>query len=195
MTVDGGGECEAGKVPRMPNDEVSRDASLARARGGHSDGFDDLVRWLEGPLLGFARARNSDDPDGVVNEVLLRAFSSLGSFSGSADDFRAWVYRIARNLIIDQARARSRRFLEVATAPGDLPPVPVESDDEFDQTSRVAAMLESLTPDQRDVVVLRIIADLSVEQAAQVMGRSSGSVRVLQHRALARLREKSSDDL
>lgn len=177
------------------DDEMGRDASLARAKAGHSDGFDDLVRWLEGPLLGFARARNADDPDGVVNEVLLRAFSSLGSFSGSADDFRAWVYRIARNLIIDQSRARSRRVVELATAPGDLPAVPVEGDDALDQASRVATMLESLTAEQREVVLLRIIADLSVEQTAAVMGRSSGSVRVLQHRALTRLREKSSADL
>lgn len=178
-------------------DHLQYDAAVTGARRGDPDSLDALVGWLEGPLLGFARARRSEDPHGVVNEVFVRAFCSLDSFSGGAGDFRAWVFQIARNLIIDQTRARARRVVELATAPTDLPAVAVDGGvgERIQESSRVQALLETLTPDQREVLVLRVVADFTAERTAQIMGRSVGSVRVLQHRALAKLRKEISTDL
>src|SRR5690554_1823724 len=70
---------------------------LALARAGDPRGFDALVGWLERPLVGFLRARGSDDGEALANEVLVRAFTRIDTFSGNAVQFRAWVFRIARN--------------------------------------------------------------------------------------------------
>lgn len=170
------------------------DDCLARAQAGSPQAFDDLVRWLERPLLGFAAARGADDPDGTANEVLLRVFRSLGTFEGGRRPFRAWVFTIARNVLLDEHRRRTRRPLADPTAPDALPDAITiaEELDRVGEQERVEKMLSSLTDEQREVVLLRVVAGLSVEETAQAVGRRQGAVRALQNRALARLRASLS---
>ena len=62
---------------------------LSRALGGEASAFDELVRWLERPLVGFLRARGADDGEGLANEVLVRVFSGMARFEGGEVQFRA----------------------------------------------------------------------------------------------------------
>lgn len=179
-------------------DEYAFAERLARAQDGSPGAFDDLVRWLERPLLSFLRGRRVEDPHGVANDVLVRVFRRIDTFSGTEPEFRAWVFRITRNLIVDASRQQARRVTEYATAPADLPPVAVESDgwlDRIDEGPRIERLLAELSDDQRDVVLLRIVAECSVAETAEIMGRQPGSIRVLQHRALDKLRTKTSSML
>jgi RNA polymerase sigma-70 factor (ECF subfamily) len=163
---------------------------LAWARSGDPRGFEQLVRWLERPLAGFVRARGADDWEALTNDVLVRAFGRIEQFEGNAVRFRAWIFRIARNALIDEHRRRERRVDAVPTLPHHLPQ-PLADDDPtaaVEGRERVDAMLAELTDEQREVVLLRIVAGLSVEETAEVVGRRPGAVRTLQHRALARLR-------
>ena len=166
---------------------------LARAREGDPLAFDELVRWLERPLVGFLRARGAAEVEDLANEVLVRVFRRIDRFEGNAAQLRAWVFRITRNLIIDEHRRALRRGGVELTRSGELPDGPrpaVEID--LEEPDRIKGLLASLTADQQEVLLLRVVAELSVEDTAAVMGRRAGAVRALQHRALATLRQEMS---
>jgi RNA polymerase sigma-70 factor (ECF subfamily) len=170
--------------------------ALERAREGDSRGFHALFRTLGPGVVGYLRARQVDDPDGVANDVFVRAFGKLDTFSGGDGEFRSWLFAIAHNAAIDNARARRRRpaatTLEAvpdpATGPDDVP----DAADARLGEDRVEALLESLSPDQRDVLLLRVIADLSVAETAHTLGKGEEAVKQLQRRALAALRRRIS---
>jgi RNA polymerase sigma-70 factor (ECF subfamily) len=174
-------------------DDVLSDA-LAAARDGIPHGFHSLFTSLGRPVAGYLRARGVADPEGLTNDVFVRAFRSLPTFNGDADGFRAYLFTIARNAAIDEMRTSARRAREVLeAAPRDQVGGNVE-DDVLERlaSERVAALLDLLSPDQRDVVTLRIVGDLSVEQTAAVLDKSYEAVKALQRRALTRLRKAIS---
>lgn len=163
---------------------------LAAAKLGEAWAFRRLFDWLGLPVAGYLRGAGLEDPDGSANEVFLRVFGAVERFEGTEGRFRSWVFSIAHNLVIDERRKRSRRPRAVAmdeapepTVDGAEDAVLVALGDE-----RVRHLLAGLAPDQRDVVLLRIVADLSIEDTAAALGKSPGAVKALQHRAMATLR-------
>lgn len=183
----------AGAAPAdVPADDVTEmwfAEVLVRARQGDGSAFDELVRWLERPLLGFIRARGVGDVDDVANEVLLRVFRGIDGFEGNAAQFRAWTFQITRHLIIDQHRQARRRDHVVLTPGGEVPEcAEVDALVDVEQADRIEALLSVLTADQREVLLLRVVAGLSVDETAAVLGKRPGAVRALQHRALGSLR-------
>jgi RNA polymerase sigma-70 factor, ECF subfamily len=169
------------------------EGAIDRARSGDHEAFAELVGFVGGPLVGFLAARGADDPEGLANEVLVRVFGSIDSFDGGEAQFKAWVFAVARNAAIDEHRRRSRRVELAFVEPDRLPDTGVDAGfGRVDETGRVDALLGLLTDDQREVIVLRVIAGLSVQETAEVLGRGAGAVRALQHRALGRLRKEFS---
>jgi RNA polymerase sigma-70 factor (ECF subfamily) len=169
------------------------DSILASAQTGDPRAFDALVRWLERPLLGFTRAQGARDPEDLVNEALVRVFRGIGRFDGNAAQFRAWVFRIARNLVIDAHRRSQRSGRLELTATGEVPDLPALPEiSPLEQAERIAAMLAVLTTEQREVLLLRVLGGLSVEETAAVIGKRQGAVRALQHRALRVLERELS---
>lgn len=164
---------------------------LASARAGESWAFDDLFHGVARRLVGFLRAQRAADPDGLANEVLLRAFRNIGDFTGTEAGFRAWVFTIARNLLADEWRKRARRPDDVLTEPGRFPEI-TGNDPPVDRTldARLQRHLDALSRDQREVLLMRVVADLSVEETAAVIGRTPGAVKALQHRAIRTLRRR-----
>jgi RNA polymerase sigma-70 factor, ECF subfamily len=173
-------------------DESWFGGALRRAQDGQRSGFDELVRHLDGRLVAFARARGADDPEGLADEVLVQMCRSIRDFQGNLAQLRAWVFTIARHRIIDERRRAARRVDAVPTEPSRLPDAPIVGVhiSEAEQRERVDALLAGLTDDQREIVVLRIVVGLSVEETASVVGRRAGAVRALQHRALRNLRSQ-----
>lgn len=175
------------------------DQLLDAARQGAGWAFSRLYEWLAPAVAGYARAQGATEPEDVTSEVFLAAFSTLGSFVGTEAQFRSWVFTIAHRRIIDDRRARSRRPprqpLE-AEGYGEraLRPSGSAEDQALDAMGmeRISEVLQKLAPDQRDVIALRVIADLSVEQVAAALGKQPGAVKSLQRRALATLRRQLS---
>jgi RNA polymerase sigma factor (sigma-70 family) len=167
------------------------DDVLNAAQAGAAWAFETLYRDLSPVVTGYLRLHGAAEPDDLASETFLGVFTGLAGFRGDEDALRAWVFTIAHRRLVDDWRRRSRR--------------PQVADDDADRAGHVAGDVEDdalvrlgaesvhqmcalLPDDQRAVVLLRVLGDLTVEQVAQVMGRSVASVKALQRRGLRALR-------
>lgn len=178
----------------LPFDDV-----LSAAQAGAAWAFEVLYRDMSPTVTGYLRMHGAAEPDDLASETFLGVFTGLAGFRGDEDALRAWVFTIAHRRLVDDWRRRSRRP-QVADDPGDLTELlggNVEEDALVGVgTESVHRLCAVLPDDQRSVLLLRILADLTVEQVAQAMGRSVGSVKALQRRGLRTLRaamEKSGE--
>jgi RNA polymerase sigma-70 factor (ECF subfamily) len=173
----------------------SFDAVLEAARGGAGWAFERLFLWLAKPVASYLRGAGVEDPDGLANDVMLRAFTSLDRFTGDEDRFRSWVFTIAHHVVIDERRRVSRRPRSAPLESAGAEPGEAEAAAEVHALitlggERVRDLLAGLAPDQRDVVLLRIVADLSIEDTAAALGKRANAVKALQHRAMRTLRNR-----
>jgi RNA polymerase sigma factor (sigma-70 family) len=172
------------------------DAQLDRARTGDPRALDELFREYASSVVGYLRARRVSDPDDLANEVFVRAFRSIHTVRGDSDRFRSWLFGIAHNAAVDEARRRRRRPRETALDPWHLP---AGGDVEIDaaallERQALHKLIDELAPDQRDVLLLRVVGDLSVAQTAAVLDKSYEAVKALQRRGLGALRRKIEAD-
>jgi RNA polymerase sigma factor (sigma-70 family) len=180
---------------RVAADE-DRPAQLRAARTGEAWALQALFAWLGAPVRGYLRA-NGAEADDLASEVFVRAFRAVRTFEGDEADFRSWVFRIARNVLIDERRRAKRQPMTVALSPsssdnlsgGDAEREAMASLGE----AELRRVLSQLTNEQRDVLLLRVLGDMTVDQAAAVMGRRPGAIKALQLRALAAARRQLVD--
>jgi len=166
------------------------EAALARAAAGDEAGFRQLWRVLQPRLLRFLRVLGCADPEDVASETWLQVVRDLHRFSGAEEDFRRWLFTIARHRAIDAARARSRRPAEaMSIGPDILADAHQVEDQVLDGLSvqHAVALLSRLSTDQAEAVALRIIAGLDTPDVAKILGKSAGAVRVALHRGLRAL--------
>ncbi len=165
---------------------------LAAAQAGAPWAFEVLYRRLAPVVTGYLRLHGAADPDDLASDTFLGVFTGIAGFRGNEDGLRAWVFTIAHRRLVDDRRRRGRRP-EVCDDPGDILVALAGGDVEEDVlegigTDAVHRMCASLPADQRAVLLLRVVADLTVEQVARVLGRSVASVKALQRRGLRALR-------
>src|SRR5262249_51392599 len=146
---------------------------------------------LQPNVLAYLRARSRSDAEDVASEVWVSVAAGLARFRGDESGFRGWVFTIARRRLVDGRRSRGRRPADPAPREGSSAVV-ADADREAEVVARLdyeAALtaLSALPADQEDVVLLRVVGGLSVEEVARALGKLPGTVRVLQHRALRRL--------
>lgn len=167
------------------------DEVLAAARLGQAWALSELFRRYAGPVAGYVRTRSPAEPDDLVSEVFTAALTGLERFSGTESDFRGWLFTIAQRRVVDDLRRRGRRVLTTGYTP-ESDPRSVESaeDGSLERlgTAWARGVIEQLVPDQREVMLLRVFGDLTVEQVADTLGKSPGAVKQLQRRALAAAR-------
>jgi len=171
-------------------DEVFASA-LAKAKQGHGDGFTWLYRAYNRRVGALVRSEACPNVDEVVNTVFFKAFRSIDRFVGNHANFASYLYQIARFQVIDGRRAQSRQVdieddLEIDLIDERTDPAILTVD--RDTTNRVHHALQALTPEQREVIVLRVFFGLTGPEAAEAMDKPIGAVRSLQNRAEARLR-------
>jgi RNA polymerase sigma-70 factor (ECF subfamily) len=170
------------------------DGVLAAAQEGSEWAWDIVVRDLAPSLVGFFRARGVPDPEALVGEVFVDLARNLDNFDGDADRFRSWVFVIAYRRMSDEWRRLRRRPEEIVLDPttASSPAVPSAEDEALDALgeAEVAAMLQTLTEDQRDVIALRVVAGLSLHETAVSIGKPVSAVKALQRRGIAALRRE-----
>ncbi len=172
------------------------DDVLAAAQTGAPWALQRLYEDLAPVVTGYLRLRGAPEPDDTASEAFLSVFKGLGGFTGDEGAFRSWVFTIVHRRLLDDRRRRGRRPVTeplgdeaidaVAAVGGD-----VETDALQGLSSAwVVEVLGLLSVEQREVLLLRIVGDLAVDEVAAVLGKRPGAVRALQHRGLERLRRE-----
>lgn len=170
----------------VPLRDFGSDLSLARA--GDSRGFDGLHDRVVGKLTAFAVGRGAADPDQSVNDAFFRAFGALHTFDGDEAGFHRWMFAILRRQLIDEHRRSTRRpQLAVADAPESATVSAEVVALARLGNERVARLLAQLTEDQREVITLRILLDLSIADVAEIVDKPATAVKRLQARGIQSL--------
>lgn len=168
---------------------------IQRAKSGDADAFGELYNQNMQAVFRFfySRLDNRQDAEDLTEETFFRIWQSLPRFEDQGVPFLAFAFHIARNLLIDHRR----RFVNSRTVAGlddrtNFEPQPDASDAALQNIhhEEIRQALDKLREEHQIVLVSRFLVELSTEEVAQVMGRSPGAVRVLQHRALAALRNQ-----
>ena len=173
------------------------EGTIRAAQRGDDLAFADLWRWLHPPLLRWLAVVAPGGVEDVASEVWLTVTRSLSAFEGDERNFRAWVFTVARRRAIDWARRRKREPQWAPIEGLDVGDPTATSSSRVDADGALEAaltLLRDLTPDQREVVALRVIAGLTVGETASIVNKSEGAVRVLSHRALRRLAKQVGAD-
>jgi RNA polymerase sigma-70 factor (ECF subfamily) len=166
---------------------------LAAAQAGQEWAWDRLVRSYGPAVLGYARSQGMADPEEVLGDVLVELVKGLRAFAGDEGNFRSWIFVIAHNRVVD-ARRRAGRRPTAEWPDGYEPahegarPLPYDLGD-------LRRRVDALPQLQRDVLLLRTVVGLSVDETADALGRAVGSVRVAHHRALQKLRQQISAEV
>lgn len=172
-------------------DDLER--ALEAARRGDEWGLTSLYQALNPAVVRYLRNQAGQAADDLTADTWLGAVRGLARFEGTSADFRIWLFTVARRRLIDHRRRQSRRPPLVALHEVGEPPAPLDVAETVlaDMTAEAALqqLVAHLSPEQAEVVVLRVVGGLSAEEVARVTGRTPGAVRVLQHRALRRVRE------
>jgi RNA polymerase sigma-70 factor (ECF subfamily) len=172
-------------------DEETLDRFVAEAQRGDTDAFGSIFDAYAGPIYRFIASRVSrpSDAEDLTQLVFVKALEALPRYEARGIPFGGWLFRLARNAIIDQSRTRREHLSLVVAATRESeeasPEALVSLRDEIDS---VGVALAELTDDQREVIELRFFAGLSVAETADAMGRQEGTIRGLQFRAIAALR-------
>jgi len=159
---------------------------LDAARRGDAEAWRVLYDTFAGRVAGYLRVQGAREPEDLTSDVFLAAFRHLPTFIGGEAQFRSWLFVIAHRRLIDERRRRRNRDDEVPLDGSMAETGDAEADALRSLgTQRVQEVCARLAPDQRDVLLLRLVGDLTIEQVAQVVGKTTGAVKALQRRGLA----------
>ncbi len=180
-----------GRDPVAPRLGEQFEQVLAAAQAGAPWALERLWQELSPVVAGYLRVQGATEPEDLTSDAFLAAFKGLRSFSGGEAQFRSWVFTIAHHRLTDERRRAARRPVRVD---GDVPEL-ASGDVEEEAarrmaTERVRRLCEGLVADQRDVLLLRMLADLTIDDIAEALGKTPGAVKALQRRGLAAIRRQ-----
>jgi len=179
-------------------DEDSFPAVLAAAQQGDDDAVSELYRSTAPIVLGYFRAHKMVDAEDLTGDVFVSMIRSLSRFEGSEAQFRSWLLTIAHRRYVDAVRVLARRPSEpMATDQIETHLIDLSST-ESEAISRLRASgivdaIDDLTPDQRSVLLLRVLADLPIKDIAEITGKPVTAVKALLRRASAALARRLHD--
>lgn len=174
------------------NRRPSFDELVLSARDGSPWALGGLYRRFQPGLLRLLNVIAPHNAEDIASDVWLQVAGALPRFQGDEAAFRAWLATTARRRVIDAHRRAGRRPVQPAEAGvlarragRDRPDE--DAVDYLASSSAISQVVSVLSRDQADVVLMRVVGGLDVEQVARALGKQPGAVRSLQHRALRRL--------
>ncbi|HEX4865904.1 MAG TPA: sigma-70 family RNA polymerase sigma factor [Acidimicrobiales bacterium] len=167
-------------------------AMLQAAQLGQEWAFAALYRGLNARVLRYFASRVPDIAEDLAAETWMGAARTLGTFQGDESGFRAWLFTIAHRRLVQHWRESARR--PPAEPSNDLDAGHTEAGEVEDSAleaviaqQAATTIAETLTSDQAEVVLLRVLAVIDVEEVARILGKRPGTVRGLQHKAVRKL--------
>jgi len=164
--------------------------TLADAKAGDDAAFTRLFRDVQPALLRYLRLIAPDAED-VAGDTWLQVVGGLRRFRGEEQEFRAWLFTIARHRAADSGRSRARRpAVSLDTTEAEqyfTSPDAADQALEAVSTRKVLELIASLPGDQAEIIMLRVVAGLEAREVARIVGKSPGAVRVAAHRGLRKL--------
>jgi RNA polymerase sigma-70 factor (ECF subfamily) len=146
--------------------------------------FDKIYRYV------VLRVRDQAEAEDITQQVFLKALRSISSFQWRGIPFSAWLFRIARNQVVDHQRKRARQATlpldETVAGIGDDPQLLLEQKLSIKQ---LMVATKRLTEAQREVISLRFAGELPIAEVARIMNKSQGAIKALQHSAIVALRK------
>ncbi|HEX5590524.1 MAG TPA: sigma-70 family RNA polymerase sigma factor [Candidatus Limnocylindrales bacterium] len=173
----------------MDDDALER--LVLEAKGGDPWAFGRIFDEFHEPVYRFvaSRVNRPSDAEDLTQLVFVKALEALPRYEVRGVPFGGWLFRLARNTIIDHARTRhDHAELDAAADRAADEAGPDEVTLLRQDLDAVARALAQLTPDQREAIELRFFAGLSAREAAEAMGKQEGTIRGLQFRAIAAMR-------
>ena len=164
--------------------------ALHAAQAGAEWAWSSLYEDLSPQVLGYLRGHGAREPEDLLGETWLQVARNISGFRGGEGEFRAWVFTIARHRLVDERRYLSRRpQSHVDRVPEDSVIVEDIAGRAIDTVAgeQIRGLLDRLTPDQRDVLMLRILGGLTIPEISTAMGKRVGAVKQLQRRGLLAL--------
>ena len=177
----------------MTIDDEAVERLVAAAKAGDPEAFGSLFDVYYGPVYRYVASRvgRPSDAEDLAQLVFVKVLESLPRYEQRGVPFGGWLFRLARNVVIDHVRTRREHVtLDVIGEKSTDDQGPDELAVLRQEMDSIAHALRRLTPEQREAVELRFFAGLSAKEAAEAMGRQEGTVRGLQFRAIAALRRE-----
>jgi len=175
----------------MPGRQFDDEQVIKQVKNGDAEAFGVLYEQYAEVIFRYVYSHldNRLDAEDLTEEIFLRAWRALPKYDERGLPFSAFLFRIARNSLIDYYRQKkivqSLDDIEMASRE----PGPEERVDLKIENTDLRNTIAELREDYRNVLIFRFLSGLSPEETAQVMQRSVGAVRVLQHRALSALKD------
>ena len=166
---------------------------VRRAQEHEQDAFAELYERYFDKIYRYCvmKTGNRAEAEDMTQQVFIKAAKSISSFKWRNVPFSAWLYRIAHNQLVDYLRKKSRQHslpLDEAVAVSDSNPQKT-TELKMDIKEMIEAT-KGLTAAQREVISLRFASELPIARVAEIMGKSQGAVKALQHSAIVALRKK-----
>jgi len=169
---------------------------LNAARSGAPWALEVLYREFHPPVLAFLRARAPAEAEDLASDVFVAVAEGLVRFEGNEDGFRSWLFTITYRQVGQLRRRLGRRRTDpfpVDEVDERVPPGDAESDAMAAiSTQQALDLIATLPPAQSEVLLLRVVADLSVDEVASIVGKRPTAVRALQHRAVVGLARRAA---
>ena len=147
--------------------------------------LDEIYRYV------FIRVGNQQSAEDITEETFIKTWESLSRIyrgDGKIDNLRAWLYRIAKNLVVDYYRKNKSENIVVLDIAENLQS-PEEIVIEQEESTWIVSALQKMKPDFQQIIILRLINDMSHKEIASIVGISEGHSRILLYRALKKLKE------
>ena len=167
---------------------------VQRAQQGHRDALEELYLIHFDRIYGYLHVSvgNRPDAEDLTTQTFVKMLESIGKFRWQSAPFSAWLFRIAHNLAMDHFRA-SKRWQPEEEVPEPPPDESTSAEagalESIGQKSMLE-LIEDLSAEQRQVLILKFVFNFSNAEAATILGKSEGAIKSLQHRALVSLQKQ-----
>jgi RNA polymerase sigma-70 factor, ECF subfamily len=182
----------------MTHDDAAIQRLVQQAKAGDAEAFGQLFDHYHQPIYRYVASRvyRPSDAEDLTQTIFVKALEALPRYESRGVPFGGWLFRLARNTVIDFVRTRrDHAELDAMVERADMGIGPDDMAVKRQDIEAMGVAIASLTTDQRDAIALRFFAGLSAREAAEAMGRQEGTIRGLQFRAIAALRRKLGIDI